>query len=244
MLRSKTTVFGMIAALIVMTGAFTALSANELGDSVTASSTDAFMLVNGHEVREEDYQSRKATVEENVVMLQANAENMPEGNELAESLLDIMETTPPETIALASLILDKALYQSAIDLGHLPDTQQISQQVEQEREIFEMIEADPEEFGVDEASIANYRETVDEIGEDRYWNEFYPQILEQQQAVQSFQMETEQSGEDWIEVQREAFAQADVEISDPDQIAPATISDARNYLDRIWDIYQSQRSRS
>jgi hypothetical protein len=234
----------MIAALILMTGAFTALSANELGGSATASSSEAFVLVNGHEVLEEDYQTRIATVEENVIMLQANAENMPEGNDLADSLLDIMETTPPETIALASLILDKALYQSAIDHGHLPDAQQISQQVEQEREIFEMIEADPEEFGVDEASIASYRETVDGIGEDRYWNEFYPQMLEQRQAVQSFQFEAEQSGEDWIDVQREAFAQADVEISDPDRIAPATVSDARTYLDQIWDVYQGQNTTS
>jgi hypothetical protein len=243
MLRSKATVFGMIAALVLMTGAFTALSSGEIERPVTASNADGFVVVNGHEVQESDYVTRVATVEQNMVMLSAEAENAPQSNPLADSLMDIMETTPAETIALASLILDKAIYHAAIDRGHLPDEDIVAQQVSQEREMFEMIEADPAQFGVEEAAVERYRDNIEDAGgEELYWNEFYPQIIEQQMAVQQFQMAVSQDGEDWIEIQRQAFENADVQIRDPEQVAPATVSEAGTYLNRVWDIYESQRT--
>jgi hypothetical protein len=240
MLRSKTTVFGMIAALILMTGAFTALSADELGGSATASDADVFVLVNGHEVLESDFITRVATVEQNVVMLQAQAESMPDQDNPTATVLEIMDSTPPETIALASLILDKVIFQEAIDRGHLPDREMVTQQVEQEREVFEMIEQDPEEYGVEQSAVDSYREQVEEIGEDRYWNEFYPQIIEQQAALQQFQMEVSQTGEDWIVIQRDVFNEANVQIGEPEQVAPATVEDARTYLNSVWDVYQAE----
>jgi hypothetical protein len=240
MLRSKTTVFGMMIALILMTGAFTALSASEFGGSNTRSNTDAFILVNGHEVQETDFTTRLATVERNVAMLQAEAESTQRDVNSATSVLEIMESTSSETIALASLILDKVIFQEAIDRGHLPDAEQVAQQVEQEREIFEMIEADPDQFGVDQAVVDNYRQNVEDIGEDVFWNEHFPQIIEQQHALQQFQIEVSQTGEDWIVIQREAFNAADVQIGDPDKIAPATVSTASEYLNTVWDVYQAE----
>lgn len=240
MLRSKATVFGMIAALVLMTAGFTALSAGDTGGSATASNADAFMVVDGHEVLETDFTTRVATVEQNIVMLQAQAETMSDEDNPTLTVLEIMESTPPETIALASLILDKVIFQEAIDRGHLPDREMVTQQVEQERQVFELIEQNPEEYDVDQAAVDRYREQVDEVGEDRYWNEFYPQIIEQQTALQQFQMEVDQTGEDWIVIQRDVFNQASVQVGEPEDIAPATVEDARSYLNGVWDVYQAE----
>lgn len=231
----------MVAALVIMTGAFTALSSGGVDRSATATDIDEFVLVNGDEVGETDFQSRVATVEQNVMMLTAQADSVPEGSPQADSLqqtLEIMGSTPPETVALASLILDTAIYQEAVERGHLPDPEMIAQQVEQERQAFEMIESDPEQFNVDESDVARYRANVDEVGEDVYWNETFPQILEQQAAVQQFQTAASEEGEDWIDVQRQVFENADVQVGDPDAIAPATVADAGAYLNEIWNAYQ------
>jgi hypothetical protein len=241
MLRSKATVFGMVAALVLMTGAFTALSSNGTDSSATAADIDEFVLVNGEEVSESDFVTRVATVEQNLVMLAAQAENEPGDSALAESMLEIMEDTPAETIALASLILDKVLYQEAIARGHMPDEQMIAEQIEQERTMFEMIEADPGQFGVEESAVENYRENIESIGgEEVYWNEHYPQVMEQQITMQQFQMAAGQEGEDWIEIQRQAFDDADVQIGDPEDVAPATVYDAGAYLNAVWSLYQSE----
>lgn len=241
MLRSKATIFGMIAALVVMTGAFTAISADVRDGAATATTGDSILTVNGEPVEESAFLTRVATVEQNVVMLEAQAGNAPEGNELAESMLAILQETPVETIALASLIMDEALYQEAIARGHQPDEEQITAQIEQERETFEMIEADPEQFGVDEAAIEQYRENIEDAGgEDRYWNEHYPRVMRQQMTMQQFQMAAGQSEEEWIGVQRQAFNEADVQIDDAERIAPATVSDAGEYLNRIWELYQAE----
>lgn len=231
----------MIVVLVVMTGAFTAISADVDNGSATATNFEALMTVNGEPVGEADFSARVATVEQNVVMLEAQAENAPEENDLANSMLEILHETPAETVALASLILDEALYQEAISRGHQPDEQQIASQVEQERETFEMIEADPEEFGVEPEAVERYRDNIDEVGgDDRYWNEHYPRVIEQQITMQQFQSAAEQDGENWIEIQRQAFDDADVEVSDSETIAPATVADAGEYLDSIWDVYQRE----
>lgn len=107
--------------------------------------------------------------------------------------------------------------------------------------MFEMIEEDPEQYGVDRANVENYRANIEEIGgEELYWNEFYPQIMEQQMAVQQFQMSVSQQGEDWIAIQRQAFNTATVQIGEPETIAPATVSGAGTYLNQVWDVYQGQ----
>ena len=240
MLRSKTTVFVMIGALVLMTGAFTAVSPSDpAGATATTADIDEFVLVNGDEVAEADFISRLASVEQSMVMLQAQAETAPNDDEQTNELLDILEVTPAETIALASLILDMAIYQEAVERGHLPDREVITQQVEQERQTFEMIEADPDQFGVDPADVERYRDNIEEIGEARYWSEYYPQIMEQQMAVQQLQMATQQTGEDWIEIQRSAFNGAEIVLGDPDAVSPATVTDAGAYLNRIWELTQS-----
>jgi hypothetical protein len=235
MLRSKATVFGMIALLVLMTGAFTAISAGDVERPQAAQGGDEFVTVNGEQIAEEDFLVRVASVEQSMMMLSAGEEL----GGLDEGVYELLQRTPAETIALASLILDMALFQEAVERGHLPDSEMISQQVEQERQIFEMVEEDPEQFGIDEAEVASYRENVDEIGEERYWNEYVPQIMEQQIAVQQLQMSVSPDGGDWFEVQRQVFDDAEVEIADPDRIAPATVPDARAYLDQLWGAYQN-----
>jgi parvulin-like peptidyl-prolyl isomerase len=243
MLRSKATVFGMIAALILMTGAFTALSSDGTSGSATAADIDEFVLVNGHEVAEADFVTRVAAVEQNMLTLRTQSETAPDGGALAESILDIMVETPVETIALASLILDKAIYQEAIERGHLPDEQVIAQQVDQERTMFEMIEENPEQFGIAQEDVDRYRANIEDIGgEERYWNEFYPQVMEQQIAVQQLQMTAGQEGEDWIQIQRQAFNGAEVQVGDPDRIAPATVSAAGDYLHQVWNVFQNEET--
>ena len=234
MLRSKSTVFGLIAAMLVMTVVFTATSSDGTS-AVTAGGHDAFIVVNGEGVSETEFDARVATVEQNVVRLIAQAEAAPEGAALAESMLEIMTNTPAETIALASVILDLSLYQEAVARGHQPDPEPIARQVEQEREMFEMIEADPEHFGVPETEVERYRDRVDEIGEDAYWNEYLPQLIEQQQAVGQFQSLVDQS--DWFDIQRSVFFEASVEFADAGAVAPATVDAAGEYLDSVWTVY-------
>lgn len=236
MMGNRGTVIIVLGLLVVMTGVFTAYSADG-GESQAADAGDEeFILVNGDEIPEGEFTSRVATVEQNIVMLNAQAENLPEDDPFVESLLEIMDATPPETVALASLILDTAVYQEAVDRGHQPDMEVIQAQVEQERELFAAIEENPAEFDIDEESVADYRENIEEVGEEAYWTEHYPSILEQQVTVESLQAEVEGSDEDWVSIQRDAFRSAEVEINDPDAVDPATHEDARSYMEAIWEL--------
>ncbi|TVR71844.1 MAG: hypothetical protein EA415_10810 [Sphaerobacteraceae bacterium] len=239
MLRSKFTVFLTVFALILMTGAFTALSADSENRTTTAADIDAFALVNGDEVLESDFRSRVASIQQNVMNLGADSEDPLGDPMIPPEVREIIESTSPETIALASLIVDMAIFQEAEARGHLPDEELVAQQVEQERMLFEMIEENPEQLGFEVSAVEQYRESIDEAGgDDVYWDEFFPQVIEQQQAVQQFQIATAEAGESWTDMQREAFESADVQIRDPESIAPATVADAREYLQRVWDVQQ------
>lgn len=234
---SKAAIFILFGVLVLMTGVFTAFSADENSPLVVGSADEeGFILVNGDEVTEGEFTSRVATVEQNLVMLTAQAESMPDDQPLMSRLVDIMENTPPETVALASLVLDLAIYQEALNRGHEPDSAVIRGQVEQERELFGMIEENPEEFGVDAENVAAYRENIEEVGEERYWTEHYPEILEKQSAVQELQAAVEESDEDWTALQQEVYRNADVEINDPDAIAPATVEGALTYMESVWEL--------
>jgi hypothetical protein len=240
MLRSKLTVFATLLALILLGSAFTVLSSDrDTGFATSASDIDEFALVNGDEVPESDFRSRVASIEQNVMTLNADSED-PQGNPMIPpEVIEIIESTSAETIALASLIVDMAIFQEAEARGHLPDAELVAQQVEQERMLFEMIEENPEQLGFDPSAVESYRQTIEEAGgDDIYWNEFFPQVVEQQQAVQQFQIAAAEAGESWTQIQREAFESADVQIRDPEAIAPATVADAHTYLTRVWNVQQ------
>lgn len=237
MLRSKLTVFATVFALILMTGAFTALSSERPNGSATAADIDEFALVNGDEVVESDFRSRVASIEQNLLALNEESDDPFDDPMIPPDVLEIIQETSPETIALASLIVDMAIFQEAVEQGHLPDEEQVAQQVEQERMLFEMIEENPEQLGFDPSDVERYRETIEEAGGDEvYWNEFFPQVVEQQQAVQQFQIAAAEAGENWTDIQREVFESAEVQIRDPESIAPATVADARTYLNRVWNV--------
>jgi parvulin-like peptidyl-prolyl isomerase len=239
MLRSKSTVFVTIFALLLMTGAFTALSADRSNGPAMAADIDEFALVNGDEVVESDFRSRVASIEQNLLALNGDSDDPFDDPMIPPDVMEIIRATSPETIALASLIVDMAIFQEAAERGHLPDEEQVAQQVEQERRLFEMIEENPEQLGFDPADVERYRETIEETGgDDVYWNEFFPQVIEQQQAVQQFQIASAEAGENWTEIQREAFESAEVQIRDPESIAPATVADARMYLESVWNVQQ------
>lgn len=236
MLRSKFTVFLTVFALILMTGAFTAISSESPNGSISAAADiDEFALVNGDEVLETDFRSRVASIEQNLLAMDAESENPLSDPMIPPEVREIIESTTPETIALASLIVDMTIFQEAVARGHLPEPELIAQQVEQERMLFEMIEENPEQLGFDPAAVDRYRETIEDAGgDDIYWNEFFPQVVEQQQAVQQFQIAVAEAGESWTDIQREAFESAEVQIRDPEAIAPATVADAQEYLNRVW----------
>lgn len=236
MSESKAAIFILLGVLVLMTGVFTAFSAGGSGLPVSGSGEDGVVQVNGQSISDSEFTGRVATVEQNLITLTAQAESLPDDEPFVDSLLELIDTTPPETVALASLILDTAIYQEALERGHEPDSDVIRAQVQQERELFEMIEENPEEFGAAPENVAAYRENIDEIGEEAYWNEHYPQVIEQQTAVEELQAEVTESGEDWNALQQEAFRNAEVQINDHDAIAPANIEDAESYMESIWEM--------
>jgi hypothetical protein len=234
MTRGKFAFTGLLGLLLLMTGVFTASSASSLGERTIAAITDELVLVNGDAIHEEEFTARVATVEQNVLMLRAQVEMSDERDPIAEEFLDLMDSTAAETIALASLILDVAIYQEAVGRGFQPDSALIEEHVRQERATFEMIEEDPAQFGVAQEDVDAYREHIDEVGEGRYWSEYYPQLIEQRFAVDQLRNAVAGHGQDWLTVQQEIFHEADVAVLDDEAIAPATVPDARRYLDAIW----------
>jgi hypothetical protein len=236
MIRNKVTLFGVLGLLVLMTGVFTAISADSLGARSAGIGEDGLILVNGDGISESEFSARVAAVEQNVMVLRAQAEMGQDENPMVEEFLRIMEGTPAETIALASLILDVAVYQEAVSRGFQPDPALVAEHVQQERMTFEMIEEDPAQFGIAEEDVQAYREFVDSIGEERYWGEYFPQQIEQQAAVEQFQASVATGGQDWLAVQQSIFQNADVEIQDTDVLFPATVPAAGRYLDTIWNI--------
>jgi hypothetical protein len=152
-----------------------------------------------------------------------------------------MESTPVQDIAIASLILDTSVYQAAVAQGYQADPQQVAEEVAQDREAFERTESDPARFGIPPEFVAAFRSNIDAIGEERFWGEYYPELLAQEIAVDQYQMAVaaasgDQAGAVWFQLQGVIFEDADVEILNPYAVAPGTLDGAVLYLYSLWGI--------
>jgi hypothetical protein len=247
MAQSRVGFLGILGLFMLMTAVFTANASESPSPTPSIPSAGAsiddetVMTVNGEPVTRHDFVTRLTLVQQNLVARRAELDANPAAPPYLVFSQQIMEMTAPEDIALASLILDTSVYQEAISQGYRPDPGLIEQAVAQDRMFFEQVEQNPAQFGIDPEAIAAFRTSIDEIGEERYWGEFYPQMLEQQIAVEQYQSSVtvasgDQSGLVWLQVQAQIFDGAEVEITDQSSISPATLDGARLYLHTLWDL--------
>lgn len=53
--------------------------------------------------------------------------------------------------------------------------------------------------------------------------------------VSQLQASVTNQGQDWLSVQQDVFRAAEVNVQDDEAILPATVTEARAYLDAIWE---------
>jgi hypothetical protein len=245
--QSRVGFLGILGLFMLMTAVFTANASESPSPTpsipLAGASIDdeTVMTVNGEPVTRHDFVTRLTLVRQNLVSRRAELDANPDAPPYLVLSQQIMEMTAPEDIALASLILDTSVYQEAISQGYRPDPGLIEQGVAQDRMFFEQVEQNPAQFGIDPDAIAAFRASIDEIGEERYWGEMYPQMLEQQMAVEQYQSVVtmasgDQTGLVWLQIQAQIFDDAEVEITDQASISPATLDGARLYLHTLWDL--------
>jgi hypothetical protein len=237
MIHSRLRLVGFLCLMALITGVFTVVSAGEdrnAGERRPAAND--LIVVNGEVVSIDQFRARMITIERNRTELRAQVDAAQSVNPQVESMLEVMESFSPESITLGSLIMDVAVYQEAVRHGYRAEPDEVHREVQSQRIIFEAIEEDPEAVGQSTELIERHRAYIDSIGEDRWWDEFWPQVIEQQLTTQHFREDLGVDRQRWTELQREIFREAEVELLNEAAVEPATLESAREYMESIWAV--------
>jgi hypothetical protein len=150
----------------------------------------------------------------------------------------LIEETGVQAVALGGIIEEKGLYQYARAQGYEVSRDSINQRVESDR-------AQAAQMGADAAPFHAYAEVV---GQDRYWSEIYPQMVERSMVIDQL-WNDELSAADspqgrterWNRIQDAAVHKQRVEVTNPAVLSDNTVKQAFSYLEQYRRSMQSQR---
>lgn len=177
-----------------------------------------------------DLTEGKARVNANLAYMR---DEIAKGSIVAADLqarLDLIEDCGVENVALAALIEKAALYDRAIADGHSATDQEVQAAVVKQRELENLPET------------TQFEGYIKAVGEQRYWSELMPAWQRRNITIGKMYREVVKgahpSGQQtvWTEFGRQAVQDATIEMLDPDAVAPATLQDALDYLERYWQL--------
>lgn len=179
----------------------------------------------------DDFREGVRIVETNLEYMKGEISKGSFDSSFLQEFVQLIERTGVQTVALGSLIQDRALYERAVANGFSAADQEVTARLERDGELFR----DPP-IG---AQTTAYQATayIEAVGEDRYWSELYPAMLRREMAIHNMWTATMADFADqgsrktvWADVQKQAIGSVSIEVLAPDAIAPATVKDALAYL--------------
>lgn len=182
----------------------------------------------------DDFREGVRIVETNLEYMKGEISKGSFDSSFLQEFVQLIERTGVQTVALGSLIQDRALYERAVANGFSATDQEVTARLERDRELIR-------DTPVGAQAIAY----IEAVGEDRYWSELYPAILRREMAIHNMWTATVADFADqgrnesaWADVKRQALNSVSIEVLDADAIAPATVSNALAYLEEYRHLPQ------
>ncbi len=181
----------------------------------------------------DDFREGVRIVETNLEYMKGEISKGSFDSSFLQEFVQLIERTGIQTVALGSLIQDRALYERAVANGFSATDQEVTTRLERDRELFR----DPP-IG---AETTAYQATayIKAAGEDRYWSELYPAKLRREMAIHNMWTATMADFADqgsresaWAGVERRAIHSVSIDVLNADAIAPATVPNALAYLEK------------
>lgn len=213
------------------------------------------LTVNGNPVTEQTIQSQQAEVAYRRSYMQGLIDNSTQGDPAMEryneAFIELIDEYGPENVGVGAALLDAVIrdYAEENDLNASQD--QIDEGIEQQREAHEtMEEQDPE------AAAALSEAQIEVIGEERYWDEYLPEIITKGLTEQNvneaaweaaeiapepgpaFQLEREHY---LAEFRADLLREAEIEVVEESALGDADLDRAIEYMTEAYPNLQQQR---
>lgn len=186
-------------------------------------------------ITDADFEEGMKVVSSDLDYMQAQIAAGNPNSEFLQQFVELINAHDTASVALAALIEDRSVYLLAVQRGYQPSTTQVKVKTEQDRNLVNTQGTPPQ--------LQAY---INVVGEEYYWSTLYPQIAERTLASQALYAsvtkdhpDAEAASAAWLQVKKEAVAEASVTIVSSSAIAPATRDSAMNYLNAYWDLRSS-----
>jgi hypothetical protein len=182
------------------------------------------------DITSREFLAKVAVVESNLDFMRSQLQQGVEGADFMTKRIELIEHAGIETVALAGLLEERALYQRAVNEGHAVSADKIMARVSADRDAIQRGAA-PEVMGY-----------VRAVGEDIYWSTIYPAVMEREMAIQNLwssvvgDLDPVQARTAWNDVQRQAVGATTVDFIDPTAMGAATIKGALDYLAQVYSL--------
>ncbi len=200
----------------------------QVGEARASGDANGVVRIGEQVVTLDDFREGVRIVETNLEYMKGEISKGSFDSSFLQEFVQLIERTGVQTVALGSLIQDRALYERAVANGFSATDQEVTARLERDRELFRV---NPE--------VAQVNAYIEAVGQDRYWSELYPAVLRREMAIQKMWEATvtgitDQGSRDakWNDVQKQATSSVSIEALAPGAIAPATVSNALAYLDK------------
>ena len=213
------------------------------------------IAVNGEPITRARIESNRADAEFRRSLMQEMLEepehHHPPMEMYNEAFVELIDEFGTENVGLAVALVNTAIQVYAGENDLQATEQQIDEAMEQQRETHDMIEQqDPE------AAAAVGAALIDVIGEERYWEEYLPEVLSASITDQNVDRaaweaaDVEPEPGEMFQLERERFLaefradlvrEADIEIADASALGDADLDRAIEYITDAYPALQQER---
>jgi Tol biopolymer transport system component len=209
--------------------------------------TGVALTVNNQEITAAQIESSQAISELNRTTMQElvdeQAGQHPEMTAYNEAFIELIDEYGPENVGLGMVLTSAAVRDYAEENDLTATDEQIDEAIERQRESHEMIEQqDPE------AAAAVGTALIDVIGEDRYWEEYLPRVLEssiternvddaawQQESIDDDDPASLQEQDHYLaEFRADLINDATIEVEDESALGDADLDRAVEYITQAY----------
>lgn len=229
---------GLFVAILVVVGIVGVYALDGLTDDPTHDADGTPILtVDGRTVTYQDYQyelrqseATLATMKEAVAGDPDQGELTPQQEASQREWIETIERVGVRNVAMGSLIAETATYQWALSEGYGASDAEIADAMEEQERLHERMAGTQ--------AAATQQLFIDEVGEDRFWNEILPREMEREivftearLAVMRGEHGADAGDSDaWADLQVDLVRSAEIEIHDSDKVDPETVERGREYI--------------
>lgn len=209
-------------------------SVRRAADERRNENTEAVVLVNGRAITAAELAEMEQWVNANVSWMREAEKEVTDASQAAllRRTRELVQQHGARTVALATLIRDRALESAAIERGVWPDEATIAERVARDRALAEQMR-DPRV----ETYVATFSPTV-------YWEQFYPSVAARELAeerlyelVTGDEQDLQARQTRWLSFERELVRAVQIDVVKPEALGATSVDAALAYLEAYWTLH-------